>query len=134
MAVASFENAAASDILKRRIKKEMLKYQRFEGDTGSTEVQVAVTCLKLEHMREKCRNFRKVCPPSPMHPSPFWSPSPYLEFLSWYVSLASFLLPTQCLARVITFICNRQDFVAYRALDALFHKRRSLMKYLKRER
>jgi hypothetical protein len=34
--VASYENASTTDILRRRIKKQIAIYQRFEGDTVKT--------------------------------------------------------------------------------------------------
>lgn len=57
--VASFQNASKKEILARRIKNIIEKYQRFPGDTGSTEVQVAVISERLEHLRTLQKEFKK---------------------------------------------------------------------------
>lgn len=84
-ALASFKNASDREIMQRTIKNTVSKYQRFEGDTGSTEVQVAVLSERILWLRAHMAK-------------------------------------------------NGQDMVTKKALTTYFHRRRKLMKYLKRER
>lgn len=83
--VSSFELASDKEILKRKVANTITKYQRFVGDTGSTEVQVAVLSERIAWLRE-------------------------------------------CMGKC------KKNMVMKRALEGHFHKRRRLMKYLKRER
>jgi len=57
--VASFRFASKRQLLQRRIKNTVTKYARFEGDTGSTEVQVAVVSERILWLREHMGQFRK---------------------------------------------------------------------------
>jgi len=57
--VASYQFASSKELLKRRIANTVQKYQRFEGDTGSTEVIVAVLSERIIALREHMRNNRK---------------------------------------------------------------------------
>lgn len=50
--VSSYLTASPAEIMKRRVANTIAKHQRFPGDTGSTEVQVAVLSERIEHLRE----------------------------------------------------------------------------------
>lgn len=51
--------ANASELTKFRIENLVAKYQRFPGDTGSTEVQVAVLSERIRYLTEHTSKFRK---------------------------------------------------------------------------
>lgn len=51
--------ANASEMTKFRIENLVQKYQRFPGDTGSTEVQVAVLSERIRYLTEHTTKFRK---------------------------------------------------------------------------
>ena len=54
-------NASNAEILQHKIDKAVKTFQRFEGDTGSSEVQVAVLTERINnltlHMRENKKDF-----------------------------------------------------------------------------
>ena len=54
-------NASNAEILQHKIDKAIKSFQRFEGDTGSSEVQVAVLTERINnltlHMRENKKDF-----------------------------------------------------------------------------
>lgn len=83
--VASFMCANSKEIQQRKTAHLLDKYQRFPGDTGSTEVQVAVLSEKIQHLRNHMETHKK-------------------------------------------------DMNTKYGLNILFHRRRKLMKYLKRHR
>jgi len=51
--------ASAAELQTIKVGNIVEKYQRFEGDTGSTEVQVAVVSLRIQHMEEHMAKHRK---------------------------------------------------------------------------
>jgi small subunit ribosomal protein S15 len=83
--VASFMCANSKQIQQRKTAHLVEKYQRFPGDTGSTEVQVAVLSEKITHLRNHMESHKK-------------------------------------------------DMGTKYGLNKLFHRRRKLMKYLKKHR
>merc|ERR1711957_1058494 len=57
--VASFMCANSKQIQQRKTAHLLEKYQRFPGDTGSTEVQVAVLSEKIQHLRNHMGSHKK---------------------------------------------------------------------------
>ena len=53
------QNMAAKEINKLDLMAEIAKWQRFPGDTGSTEVQIAVITFRLKIMSEHLARLRK---------------------------------------------------------------------------
>jgi len=83
--IGSYRNASDRQLFDRRVTDTIKKYQRFPGDTGSTEVQVAVISERINWIRERMMKHRR----------------------------------------------DTQNRIR---LEAYFHQRRKLMKYLKRTR
>jgi len=83
--IGSFRNASDRQLFDRRIQDTIKKYQRFPGDTGSSEVQIAVLSERIIWGRERM-------------------------------------------------LKHRRDIKNRLLLEAYFHQRRRLMKYLKRTR
>jgi len=57
--VLSFEFASQSEITQYRKRKAIERWQRFDGDTGSPEAQVALMTVYIDALREHCRLHRK---------------------------------------------------------------------------
>ncbi|OQR92631.1 hypothetical protein ACHHYP_03473 [Achlya hypogyna] len=55
----SLDNASQEEINKIKIQKAIEAFQRFPGDTGSTEVQVAVLTQKIKRMTEHFKDHKK---------------------------------------------------------------------------
>lgn len=81
--VGSYRNASDRELFDRHIQDTIKKYQQFPGDTGSTEVQIAIISERIIWHRERM-------------------------------------------------VKHRKDIQNRLRLEAYFHQRRRLMKYLKR--
>ena len=46
----SLTNASAKEVLKAKLQQAIMAFQRFPGDTGSSEVQIAILTQKIEHL------------------------------------------------------------------------------------
>ena len=57
--VLSLENACRMDINKAQIAKAVEAFQRFPGDTGSSEVQIAVLTQKISYLTEHMQQHKK---------------------------------------------------------------------------
>ncbi|OQS02467.1 hypothetical protein THRCLA_05161 [Thraustotheca clavata] len=55
----SFENASQEELNKMKIQKAIQAFQRFPGDTGSSEVQVAILTQKIKRMTEHFKEHKK---------------------------------------------------------------------------
>ncbi len=57
--ILHFDNAAQPEINKMQIQKAIEAFQRFPGDTGSSEVQVAVLTQKIKRSTEHAKEHKK---------------------------------------------------------------------------
>jgi small subunit ribosomal protein S15 len=57
--VASFPNASVKEITSQRKQNMILKYRRHEGDSGSTEIQLATLSERIRYIREHLRAHTK---------------------------------------------------------------------------
>lgn len=57
--ITSYRYASEKEKLKMRRENITKKYQRYEGDTGSTGMQIAMLSLKINHLEEHLKNHRK---------------------------------------------------------------------------
>ncbi|KAG9411922.1 ribosomal protein S15 [Aphanomyces cochlioides] len=55
----SLENASQAELNKLAIQKAIAAFQRFPGDTGSSEVQIAILTQKIKRMTEHFRDHKK---------------------------------------------------------------------------
>lgn len=58
-AVLSLSNASQHELNKAQVAKAIETFQRFPGDTGSSEVQIAVLTQKILHLTEHARAHKK---------------------------------------------------------------------------
>lgn len=55
----SFENASQMEKNQFRIEREIQRWGRFEGDTGSPEVQIAILTVKIKYMNQHVQHHPK---------------------------------------------------------------------------
>jgi small subunit ribosomal protein S15 len=58
-AYLSLENGPRADLIRSQLRSIQAEFQRFPGDTGSTEVQVAVLTAKIKALAEHLTTHRK---------------------------------------------------------------------------
>lgn len=57
--ILSMRNRSDEDILKLKVKLAKEEFQRFDGDTGSSEVQAAVATIRIHHLYKHCQENKK---------------------------------------------------------------------------
>lgn len=57
--ILSMKNRADAEVLKFKIGLAKKEFQRFEGDTGSSEVQAAVATVRIHHLYHHCKDNKK---------------------------------------------------------------------------
>jgi small subunit ribosomal protein S15 len=59
MRILSMKNRSDAEILKFKVDFAKREFQRFEGDTGSSEVQAAVATVRIHHLYKHCEENKK---------------------------------------------------------------------------